>query len=131
MASHPQIAGYELAVHLLNDGPMASLNETFLNHTGPTDVITFDHAESPACGQIHGEVFICVDEALRNARTFRCSWEKELVRYFVHGCLHLLGYDDKSHKAREVMKKEENRWVRLLSARFALSRIQAATRVPS
>ena len=59
---------------------------------------------SPACRQtgahgvtratLHGEIFICVDEAVLQARKFRTSWQSEIVRYLVHGVLHLLGHDD-------------------------------------
>ena len=43
---------------------------------------------------LHGEIFICVDEAVWQARKFRTSWQSEIVRYLVHGVLHLLGHDD-------------------------------------
>lgn len=156
----PGVSVNELAVHFLGDEEMARLNETFLRHDGPTDVITFDHspAQEPDPGRVarvprsmneggalfqatggelrrpkadrksafrplHGEIFICVDEAVRNARRFRTSWQAEVIRYLVHGCLHLLGHDDKSAPARRAMKLEENRLLKRLASRFPLSRL--------
>jgi len=123
-----EIGNVELGIHLVAALEMARLNEKFLRHTGPTDVITFDYlvpgSRTPDPGpQIHGEIFICVDEALRQARKFGTSWQSELVRYIIHGVLHLLGFDDAGAGARRKMKREENRRLRELSRRFPLSKL--------
>ena len=47
---------------------------------------------------LHGEIFICVDEAIRQARRFGTIWQSEIVRYLIHGVLHLLGFDDSRHR---------------------------------
>lgn len=120
----PEVTCFELVGHFLGDEEMTRLNETFLGHEGPTDVITFDHLETPDSSRLTGEIFICVDEAIRNARSFRTTWQSEITRYFVHGCLHLLGYDDKQPVARRKMKRQENLLVRRLARAFPLSRLQ-------
>ena len=110
---------------------MTGINSQFLQHEGTTDVITFDHSEAqesrrkaaPGYRQINGELFICVDEAVAQARSFRTTWQEELVRYIVHGILHLLGHDDHDAAVRRRMKREENRLVRLLAARFAFRKL--------
>jgi ssRNA-specific RNase YbeY (16S rRNA maturation enzyme) len=66
----------------------------------------------------HGELFICLDDAVAQAREFRTTWQRELVRYIVHGVLHLCGHDDHAAVPRRVMKREENRLLRELSRRF-------------
>jgi probable rRNA maturation factor len=121
----------ELGITLVGAAAMARINWQFLQHEGVTDVITFDHTEdqisrreSPITRpKISGELFICVDEAVAQARRFRTSWQAELVRYLVHGVLHLCGHDDQQGVARRKMKREENRMVRLLEARFAFRNI--------
>jgi rRNA maturation RNase YbeY len=72
---------------------------------------------------LHGEIFICIDDAVKQARQFRTAWQTETVRYLIHGVLHLVGYDDLSAADRRVMKREENRLLRVLSRRFALKRL--------
>jgi probable rRNA maturation factor len=100
------------------------VNETFLKHEGSTDVITFDHAkESKRRQQIHGELFVCIDDAITQARQFKTSWQSEVVRYVVHGVLHLLGHDDLKPAARRKMKREENRLLRKLSGKFLFVQI--------
>ena len=119
-----EIKDVELGVTLVAAPEMARINEQFLQHKGSTDVITFDHSESPAPRpktqdprpKLHGELFICVDEAVCQARRFRTTWQSELVRYLIHGTLHLLGHDDRRTPDRRKMKCEENRLLRLLAA---------------
>jgi probable rRNA maturation factor len=137
-----QIEDAELGINLVAAPEMTRLNEEFLGHKGSTDVITFDYrlGVPPAGGSalsnpprqnslkpefrtLRGELFICVDEAVGQAKKFRTSWESEMVRYVVHGILHLLGYDDQHAADRRKMKLEENRRLRELSRRFALSKL--------
>jgi probable rRNA maturation factor len=117
---------HELAVLLVADREMAALNATHLQHDGPTDVITFDYAVvgdgNPR--PLHGDIFIGADVARRQAREFGTSWPAELVRYIVHGLLHLQGHDDLVPAKRRIMKREEERVVRRLATRFAFSRLR-------
>ena len=155
LAERLGLNAYALGVHLVGASEMSRLNRQFLDHNGSTDVLTFDHGgqpvpfhhgtrsrsatgEPPSCGNaetesttggLHGEIFICVDTALAQARQFRSTWQSELVRYLVHGALHLRGYDDLQPVARRVMKREENRLVRLLSRQLSFKRL--ATHTPS
>lgn len=129
----------ELAIHLVAAPEMARVNQQFLDHAGSTDVITFDYggeAESLGKGvgrgsarmpeQVHGEILICIDAAVNQARQFRTTWQSELVRYLIHGVLHLVGYDDLSTADRRVMKREENRLLRMISRQFSLKNLASA-----
>jgi probable rRNA maturation factor len=137
-----KITDAELGVNLVGAEEMARVNWQFLRHEGPTDVITFDHAApvaalvkartksrttfrafTSAATSLHGELFVCVDEAVSQAKNFKTSWQAETVRYVVHGVLHLLGYDDLKPDLRRKMKRAENRLVRRLAGRFLFTRI--------
>ena len=123
-----EIEKVDIGICLVATPEMTRLNETFLRHAGPTDVITFDHSDPSSqtpdpSPQIHGEIFICVDEAVLQARQFSTSWQSEVIRYLVHGVLHLLGFDDSSAGARRKMKREENRRLREMTRRFPLSKL--------
>jgi rRNA maturation RNase YbeY len=87
---------------------MARLNESFLRHAGPTDVLAFNYSE-PGVEMLHGEVFVCVEVAVSQARQFATRWQDELVRYAIHGALHLKGFDDHRPADRRRMKREEDR----------------------
>ena len=109
---------FDLSVCFVNASEITSLNERFLHHKGPTDVITFDYSDTGAASGILGEIFICIDQAVSQARRFRTTWQSDLVRYLIHGLLHLCGYDDRTAKSRREMKAAENRLVRQLARRF-------------
>ena len=122
---------YELGVRLVGSAEMIRLNRQFLNHEGSTDVITFDYL-SPAsrsprrAARIEGEILICVDDAVAQAPRFHSTWQSELVRYLVHGVLHLLGYEDSNPAARRLMKGEENRLLRALARSFHFQQLAAS-----
>jgi probable rRNA maturation factor len=132
----------EIGICLVGEEEMTRLNETFLKHKGSTDVITFDYANEVAqasrllrrsdrqlnsrrdgCVAFHGEIFICVNAAVLQARKFGTSWQSEVIRYLIHGVLHLVGFEDSSAGARRKMKQEENRRLRETTRRFPLSKL--------
>lgn len=100
----------ELGIHFIGPRESALLNERHLAHEGPTDILTFDQGSTP--DSLRGELFICVAEAERQAKEFRTPWRQELLRYVIHGILHLRGFDDLDPAKRRIMKREENRLVR-------------------
>jgi probable rRNA maturation factor len=129
-----EITDAELGINLVGADEMTLVNETFLQHEGFTDVITFDHRNCELriknCElKIHGELFVCVDDAVAQAKKFKTSWQSEIVRYIVHGVLHLLGHDDLKPRLRRKMKREENRLVRLLEKKFSLAQIGGGSKL--
>ena len=116
-----ELNSFELGIQLVRAKAMAHVNETFLNHAGPTDVITFDHSELKT--SLHGELFVCYDVAQTQAKEFRTTWPSEIVRYAVHGVLHLQGFDDHRAADRRRMKREEDRLVKALAQSFAFSKL--------
>ena len=133
LLSDLEIEEAELGINLVTAREMTLVNETFLRHEGSTDVITFDYAEARAAlpreaknrtrrpaarAPLSGEIFVCVDEAILQARKFGTRWQSEVVRYIIHGILHLLGHDDSGAAARRRMKREENRLLRRFPGGF-------------
>jgi rRNA maturation RNase YbeY len=118
------VQAHELAVFLVASNEMATLNERHLGHRGSTDVITFDYGgDSP--GFLRGDIFVCIDDAITQAKRFRTTWQSELVRYLIHGLLHLRGLDDLDPAARRIMKRAENRLLKQVSRRFDLTKLSA------
>ena len=138
------LESFDLGIYLVQAPEMARLNKTYLQHEGSTDVITFDYSDHvpsksgrhvepglPArCRKhVHGEIFICVDDAKKQARQFRTSWQSELARYVIHGVLHLRGFDDLQPAARRKMKREENRLLKEVDHRFPLRKLSASPKL--
>lgn len=110
-----QGVGLELGIHLVSPKEMARVNWQFLQHEGSTDVITFDHGSR--ADHLHGELFISVHDAVLQAAEFGTEWRQELLRYVIHGILHLQGFDDLDPVSRKLMKRHEERLVRAESDR--------------
>lgn len=129
-----EVKSARLGINFIGAKEMARLNWHFLQHEGSTDVITFDHREPApvihhSALQIHGELFISLDDAIAQAKDFRSTWQSEVIRYIIHGVLHLLGHDDLKSALRRAMKREENRLVRLLGKRFSFARLSFSARI--
>jgi probable rRNA maturation factor len=129
-----KIAEAELGIALVGTREMARVNWQFLQHQGSTDVITFDHRDEALrithrASRIHGELFVCVDDAVAQAKTFKTNWQSEVVRYVIHGVLHLLNHDDLQPAARRKMKRAENRLLRRLAKRFSLAQLSRAAKI--
>jgi probable rRNA maturation factor len=134
-----EIEHCELEINLLGAREMAALNETFLGHEGSTDVITFDYgspkkqnsrlARTLAPPDLRGEIFISVDDAIAQAKSFKTDWRSEIVHYVVHGILHLLGHDDLKSNLRRKMKSEENSLLRKISKKFSLAQIGGGSKL--
>jgi probable rRNA maturation factor len=152
-----KIESAELGIHLVGANEMALVNWQFLQHKGSTDVITFSHSDAeqvpnhgraalprrrpahknaheeqcsrPPSPAFHGELFVCMEDAVKQAKEFKTSWQSEIVRYVAHGILHLLGYDDINPALRRKMKREEDRLVRQMEARFSLAQLSGAVRI--
>jgi probable rRNA maturation factor len=93
---------------VVGDREMARLHRTYMNIRGTTDVLTFDLSERPA-RRVEGDVYICIDQARRQAAEYRVPIYHETARLAVHGVLHLAGYDDHSDTQRAKMKALEDR----------------------
>jgi len=128
-----RVEQFELGISIISEDEMTRLNETFLKHKGSTDVITFDYSSHVTRhpSLLLGERFIFIDEAVLQSKRFRTTWQSELVRYAIHGILHLLGHDDKRTTARVKMKREENKLLRNVASQFDLKKISPGPRKQS
>jgi probable rRNA maturation factor len=81
-------------VAMVDDETSARVHEDFMGIEGSTDVITFHH----------GEIVIGVEVAKRQAEEYGEPFGREILRYFIHGLLHLAGHEDGTDEDREVME---------------------------
>ena len=97
---------------IFNDNKqMVELNTAFLHQKYPTDVISFPLQDSDTKGVV-GEVYVNIDQAQRQANEYSVSLSNELARLTIHGVLHLLGYDDKTVRQKNIMTMLENRYLK-------------------
>ena len=89
----------EISITWVTTAEITALNEDYLKHRGPTDVISFELYEP---GQLPvGDIYIGYDYAAAQAESFGVDHGTELVRLAVHGTLHVLGFEHPTRAGRE------------------------------
>jgi len=102
----------QLSVLIVSDDQIAELNQTYLNHTGPTNVISFPMQEGPFADitpELLGDVVISADTAHREAIDAGMPMMERFNQLLIHGILHLMGYDHvNSEEEAAAMEKKSN-----------------------
>ena len=93
---------YYHTVFLTNNKKMKVLNKKFRNKNKPTDVLSFpyDNKKNYKKNMYLGDIAISYD--IINKRSKTSNFFLEFDKMWVHGYLHLLGYD---HKKKKIMKE--------------------------
>lgn len=118
----------EVSLSFVTDEEIARLNEQYRGKEGPTDVLSFecDGVEDelsdmvPAgFGDVYelGDVVIAPDVAERQTHEFGTTFEQEVSLLFVHGLLHLCGYDHIVEEDAKVMEALEDEILAAWNAR--------------
>ena len=90
-----------ISVSLINNEKIQKINKKYRNIDKPTDVISFaflDNVDKKVAIKKDvpvalGDIYISLDKAKEQAKEYGHSLDRELCFLFVHGLLHLLGYD--------------------------------------
>jgi rRNA maturation RNase YbeY len=82
------------------------LNEKYLGHNEPTDVIGFALETE---GRLEGEIYVNLDRAKTQARQYGVTLKNEVARLVIHGALHLVGFGDRTATQAQIMRREEDR----------------------
>lgn len=117
LASEGLDSATEVAISLIAVAPMTALNESHMDKSGPTDVLSFPLeeldpgtlpevlADGPPVNL--GDVFICPQVVADNASSAGVRLRDEMALMVVHGLLHLLGYDHVVDSEAEQMEQRE------------------------
>ena len=101
-----------LSVTIVDNDYIHEINRQYRHIDRPTDVISFafldGNADKEALLHSHqmvvlGDIYISYQKAEEQAKTYGHSLERELKFLFVHGLLHLLGYDHMNEEDEKVM----------------------------
>jgi len=78
---------YNLTLIFTSPAKIKKLNTIYRDKEEATDILSF-----PVSSE-EGEIYICLSEVRRQAKDFDRTYENFLVFLFIHGCVHLKGYD--------------------------------------
>ena len=102
----------QLSILIVDDTQIAEFNRAYLNHAGPTNVISFPMQEGPFSGispDLLGDVVISADTAHREAVEAGMQMAERFNQLLIHGILHLTGYDHvHSEEEAAVMEQKSN-----------------------
>ena len=97
----------EISIFLTNSEKMRQLNLRFRKKNKPTDVLSFPiNIVKKKIGYL-GDIAISYE--IVNKRSKKSNFNYEFDKMWVHGYLHLLGYDHKKIKEFEKMRKLEKK----------------------
>lgn len=120
----------ELSLNFVGAKEMAEINEAFVGHQGPTDVICFDYRESKSElpdekdeDSVEVEIIVCPEVARREAEKRSLPYSREVVLYLVHGLLHASGEDDLKPELKRKMRCREHKTMNELEKLFTFSDI--------
>jgi probable rRNA maturation factor len=102
----------EISLAFVDDATSQTLNQRYLQHDEPTDVLTFPLGESQ--GRLSGELVIGAEVAQTQAMERGHDVQVELALYVIHGILHLCGYDDRSPAQASKMRERERHYLALM-----------------
>ena len=102
------------SVSFVDDKFIHQMNKEYRHVDRPTDVISFAFLDGDenknkklhGCGPvILGDIYISIDRAKAQAEEYGHPLKRELSFLFVHGLLHLLGYDHMTKEDEAIMFK--------------------------
>ncbi len=114
----------EVALTFVDNEAIQALNSTYRGLDQPTDVLSFamnDEVEDDldivfdaeleieAGDVLLGDIVISVERAKEQADEYGHSLEREIGFLFVHGFLHLIGYDHQSEEEEKLMFSKQER----------------------
>lgn len=96
-------------VILCSDETIRKLNCQYRHLDRVTDVLSFEWHEP----YLLGEIYISKEQVKRQAPTYGNTFYEELKRVYVHGLLHLAGYDHLKARDRVRMRKRECEFLKI------------------
>lgn len=108
--------GFNASLIIVGKNKIRSINRDYRNKDSVTDVISFANIDSVDYDYLDdeinlGDIFINVDRVVSQAKKYKHSVKREFVFLFVHGLLHLFGYDHMNKKDEEKMFELQDRIV--------------------
>ena len=103
------------SLFLSDNKRIKKLNKEFRNKNKPTDVLSFPlHSEINNKYFYLGDIIISYEFMNFPRDISKLNFKKKVTKIFIHGFLHLIGYDHIKDKDYNKMNKEENKIFNLI-----------------
>lgn len=121
---YTKLQDIQISLLITDDEQIKQLNALYRNIDKPTDVLSFPQFEKDEeinSGML-GDVVISIDTLREKASDADISEEREMAFLFIHGLLHLLGYDHETSEEEEniMFELQESILLELVNDKFVL-----------
>ncbi len=97
----------DIELIVVKNDEIQELNKEYRNMDKPTDVLSFPMNVEVIDMPLLGSILISTDFVQEKAKEFKHSFNEEFTLLFIHGLLHLLGFDHEIDNGEHRLKEEE------------------------
>lgn len=121
---YTKLQDIQISLLITDDEQIKQLNALYRNIDKPTDVLSFPQFEKDEeinSGML-GDIVVSFDTLNKQASEADISEQREMAFLFIHGLLHLLGYDhERSEEEENIMfELQESILLELVNDKFVL-----------
>lgn len=95
---------YELSLSFLSPAKQKQINLKYRNKNETTNILSFPLSLNS------GEITMDIIKIKKDSKSFKMTYPQFLKYLFIHGCLHLKGFEHSS-----IMEKEEKKYLEIFS----------------
>ena len=107
------------SLSLSDNQKIQKLNKKFRKKNKPTDVLSFPLNDKVNNNKFHlGDIIISYNYMNQPKNISNLNFKNKVVKIFIHGFLHLLGFDHKKNSDFNKMQREENKLFNLLEKKI-------------
>ena len=113
ISNESKYTNINMSIIISNDEFLRSLKVKYFNIDIFTDVITFNLSDNDK--DLDAELYISWDRVKENARKYNELINDEMKRVIIHGCLHLVGFNDSTKEEKKYMTEKEQEYISSLN----------------
>ena len=98
-----------ISIIIVDDEYLRNLKIKYFNMDIFTDIITFNLSDNDE--DLDSEAYISWNRINENAKEYKQTINQELKRVIIHGCLHLVGFNDSEENEIKEMRKKEKEYL--------------------
>jgi len=102
-----------MSIIIVNDEYLRNLKIKYFNMDMFTDVITFNLSDNDK--DLDAEIYISWDRINENAKKYKQTVNEEMKRIIIHGCLHLVGFNDSTDEEIKKMRNKEQKYLNIFT----------------
>ena len=96
-----------VSVSFAGDKKIIELNKRFRKINLPTNVLSFPSLIQKNNTNFLGDIIFSAETIFREAKRDKKSFKSHLIHLFIHGVLHLIGYDHQTENNAKIMENLE------------------------